>query len=204
MRLRDQFLGRDVDDCAGRKCKRIWQKGTHGQHCSGSDDSGDRFDERRELPYQKLRSRAFPRPATASKPQRLRGNSAARFRLSGRWPRRAFRRPQSQPARGGGNATRREPLGDIVKRDRQHQQCRPLPSGPHPFGLRAFLARVRMREQGIAEPEKNSAKEKTYRWRNPARHSWPKPSRSMVRESDQKLAAIITPAANPSIISSSV
>jgi hypothetical protein len=59
-----------------------------------------------------------------------------------------------------------------------------------------------MREQGIAEPEKHAAKEKTYRRRNPAWHSL---RRSLDgASSDQKLAAIITPAAKPSIISSSV
>jgi hypothetical protein len=61
-----------------------------------------------------------------------------------------------------------------------------------------------MREQGIAEPQKNSAKEKTDRRRDPARRSCAEAISIDGARSDQKLAAIITPAANPSMISSSV
>jgi hypothetical protein len=32
MRFRDQFLDHDVDHCASRKRKCVWQNGTHGQH----------------------------------------------------------------------------------------------------------------------------------------------------------------------------
>jgi len=91
----------------------------------------------------------------------------------------------------------REALGNVVPGDRQDEQNGALPSGVDPLGILGWRwGRIRSMSPINSPPERNTTK---------AGHHGATPSDSAIANEgakrDQKLAVIITPAANPSVTS---